>query len=552
MATGFDDIQFKELKDTIKQLNTTIKAQTAMIVSLKETIDTQSAQNAEKDQLIANLQAQLAYLKGKLFGASSEKNKIQVPGQFSLFGDEEEQIPEVIEPEFVEEIPAKKKSRKPKATYDEMFANLQTEEVFVDTLTEEQKKCPVCGSGMIPIGHETIRTEIRFIPAKLKRINYIATTYECPECKLTEEPQFIKDEGTPALIPGSYMSESLLAWVMFQKFVNSMPLYRQEKDFLLYGAQISRGTMASGIITCAKTYFQPVYDYLKRLLKKRRFLMGDETPVQVLKEPNRRPQSKSYIWLVRTGEDGLPAIILYRYTPTRAGDNIAEFLEGMEPGYYFMVDGYSGYNKLKEAKRCCCWAHIRRYLLEAIPKGHEKDYTDPAVQGVLYCDKLFEYERSYVAKELTYKQRERRRLKDEKPVIDAFLVWLKQQRPVNGSRMDRAVTYIRNRQDYLAAYLEDGRCSLSNNLSENSIRPLTVGRKNYLFSDTQDGAEANMLVYTMIEMAKAHHINPYKYLMYLLEHRPNAEMADAEFELLMPWNEDVQKVCDISSDNKME
>lgn len=180
-----------------------------------------------------------------------------------------------------------------------------------------------------------------------------------------------------------------------------------------------------------------------------------------------------------------------------------------------MADGYQGYNKVKETKRCCCWAHIRRYLLEAIPKGQEKDYSNPAVQGVLYCNKLFEYERTYMEKELSFKQIHNRRLKDQKPVIEGFLM----------------------------TYLEDGRCSLSNNLSENSIRPVTVGRKNWLFSDTPNGASANALYLTIVEMAKAYNLNLYEYLKYLLEHRPNRDMTDAELAKLAPWNEDVQKKC---------
>ena len=126
--------------------------------------------------------------------------------------------------------------------------------------------------------------------------------------------------------------------------------------------------------------------------------MDDETPIQVLKEPDRRPQSTSYIWLMRSGEDRLPPIILYHYTETRAGGNAADFLDGIEEGSYVMVDGYSGYNRLKKIRRCC-YAHIQRYLMEAIPKGHEKDYSHPAVQGVLYCNKLIEYERSYKKKD---------------------------------------------------------------------------------------------------------------------------------------------------------
>ena len=218
------------------------------------------------------------------------------------------------------------------------------------------------------------------------------------------------------------------------------------------------------------------------------------------------------------------------------------FLDGIKPGYYFMADGYQGYNLLKDGKRCCCYAHIRRYLLEAIPKGHEKDYTDPAVQGVLYCDKLFEYERRYREKGFSPEQRKKRRLKDEKPVIEAFLSWLDAQTPVKGSRLDQAVIYIRNRKDSLMTYLEDGRCSLSNNLSENAIRPITVGRKNWLFCDSVDGANASAICFTMIEMAKAYDLNVYKYLNFLLEKRPNARTAQKELEKLAPWNEEVQKM----------
>lgn len=150
------------------------------------------------------------------------------------------------------------------------------------------------------------------------------------------------------------------------------------------------------------------------------------------------------------------------------------------------------------------------------PFGYEKDYSHPAVQGVLYCNKLFEYERIYKEKGLSYKQIQKRRLKDHKPVIEGFLAWLNQVNPGSNSKLKKAITYVQNRRDFLMTYLEDGRCSLSNNLSENAIRPVTVGRKNWLFSDTPDGATANSLYLTMVEMAKAYNLNLYEYLKFLL------------------------------------
>lgn len=271
--------------------------------------------------------------------------------------------------------------------------------------------------------------------------------------------------------------------------------------------------------------------------------MMDETPIQVLKEEDRRPQTKSYVWAQRTGEDGLPPIIYFHYTPSRAGDNAVELLTGAPKDTYLMVDGYSGYNKVTNIKHCCCYAHIRRKFYDSIPKGKEQDLSLPAVQAVAYCDKLFSYERSYSEKGLSYKQRYNRRLKNAKPVIESFLTWLSAQHPGDNAKFNTALTYVNNRKDQLMTYLEDGRCSLSNNLTENTIRPITLGRKNWLFSDTPEGAHASMAVYTLIENAKAHNLKTYEYLKFVLEARPNERMSDDELDAISPWSDNAQKSC---------
>ena len=527
MASSSKDLQLLELKDMISELNTTIKM-------LNDTITKQQVENEQ-------LRSEVAWFKHKFFGSSSERTKC-VPGQLNLLDESiEEEVPvELIEPEI---IPITKKPRKKKPTLEQQFKDIPVRDVLVDTLSDEDKICANCGIQMVAIGKEYLRTEIIYTPPKLERIAYYGTNYSCPQCKETEEPYFVKDKGTTALFEGSYVSESLLAYIAYRKFGLYIPLYRQEKDFDQQNAPIGRTSMAHWIILSSQLYLQIMYDYFHRLLLKRRFLMMDETPVQVLKEEGRKPQTKSYFWVTRTGEDGLNPIILYNYTPTRAGENAKAFLAGIDPGFYLMVDGYQGYNVVKDMKRCCCWAHIRRYLLEAIPKGKEKDFSDPAVQGVLYCNKLFEYERSYKAKGFSHKQIKNRRLKDQKPIIEGLLVWLKKVNPGSNSRLKKAITYILNREDVLMNYLEDGRCSLSNNLSENSIRPVTLARKNWLFSDTPDGAHANTVYLSIITMAKAYDLNIYEYLKFLLEHRPNREMSDDELDMLAPWNESVQAFC---------
>ena len=150
-------------------------------------------------------------------------------------------------------------------------------------------------------------------------------------------------------------------------------------------------------------------------------------------------------------------------------------------------------------------------------------YALVTMVGFLYCNKLFEYERSYREKGLSLKQIYHRRLKDQKPVIEAFLSWLDQLHPESGDRLIKAINYSNGCRPFMMNYLKDGACSLSNNLSENSIRPLVVGRKNWLFCDTPAGADASMKIYSMIETAKANELDPLKYLSFLLEYHPGAE-----------------------------
>ena len=534
------NLQLIELKDMIIKLNNTIATQNALIQKYMDEI-------AKKEAIIADKEEIIKYLNHKIYGSSSEKRIVSNPGQISLFdllGNSEQETPALIlEPEEFIHVKEHSKKRKPKPTVEERFANLPFRKVFVDTLSEEDKDCVQCGTKMIAIGTEVIRTEVQYTPAKLERVEYIATTYECPNCKETEEPYFIKEEECKlALLPPSFVSESLAASSFYKKFALSIPYYRQETDFKQLGVAIRRDTMANWAILCHQRYLSPMMEYFEREFKKRKFIMMDETPLQVLKEPGKTPQSKSYIWLVRTGEDGLPPIILYYYYPTRSGEHATTILNGMNPGYYFMVDGYSGYNKVKDGKRCVCFAHLRRYFLDAIPKGSESDVTLPAVQAVLYCNKLFAFERCYREKGYNYKKRYERRLKDEKPVLEAFLSWLEVQKLGNNSKWNTALTYARNRKEDFMTYLEDGRCSLSNNLSENAIRPITVGRKNWLFCDSQDGAYATVAMYTIFEMAKHYNLNQYEYMKFLLEQRPSKEMSDEELSKLAPWNEDVQKL----------
>lgn len=541
MAANLRDIRLCELKDTISQLKTMMSEQTELIKTLRLVIEEKSDKERMLQEQNKLLQEQIDYLTKKLFGTSGEKKVTDVPGQLNLFDEAEtEQDLSLLE----EETCIREHTRKKKATHADVFKGLKVNKIIIPLSADEQI-CPVCGTDMELIGEEYIRKELVFVPARCEINEYYSQNYGCPNCKEgkgdTETAVIIKSKASEPLIGKGPASSSTVAWTMYQKYANGMPLYRQEKDWKQYGAQISRTTLANWIIYCSQHYFQPVYDYFHRELLKRSFAMADETRVQVLNEPERRAESQSFMWLFRSGEDGLPTILLYGYSPTRSGEHASEFLNGFQG--YLETDGYQGYNKVPGIKRCSCWSHIRRYFIDAIPKGKQFDYTQPAVQGVQYCDHLFRIEDSINKKYPgNHEKRKELRLEKEKPILEAFWSWLDAQRPVRGSRMEKAVVYVKNRRATAETYLEDGRCSFTNNLSENAIRPFTVGRKNWLFSNSVDGVNASAVVYTMVEMAKAHDLNIYEYLKYILEKRPNKSWTDEQLSELVPWSEKLQSL----------
>lgn len=533
VARDSKDLQLRELKDTIKELNSTIKNLNAMI---------EAAGKREEEHIAREkvLQEQIDYLTKKLFGRSSEKRNDDIEGQLNLFNEAESEKADT-DPAETEFITVEKHTRKKKATAADKFAGIPTQKVYLD-VDEDKRVCGKCGTPLERIGEEFVRREIEIIRPAVKIIEYYSITYGCPECKKKHEPPYIvRGRDRHFRMIHGMASASTVAWVMYQKYVNSMPLYRQEQDFKrLYGIDISRGDIANWIIKNSEEFFKPLCSYFQRILIGGTHAMADETPLQVLKEPDRRPQTKSYMWVFRTGEFDRRQIVLFHYSPTRAGDTAKEYLEGFHG--YLMTDGYSGYNKLKDCIRTSCWAHVRRYLIDAIPKGKELDYAQPAVQGLAYINKLFEMERYIHAKsEVTSDAIKEYRLDKEAPVLEAFFKWLDSQIAVKNSRMDKALIYIRNRKPFLMNYLKDGGCSFSNNTSERSCKAFVTGRKNWLFADTQAGAGASSLVYSVVETAKANGVDIYDYLKYLLLNPPSSDSTDEELEKLCPWNPECQR-----------
>ena len=428
---------------------------------------------------ILNLTEMVTLLTNQKFGASSEKTKKdELDGQLSLFDEAELECSAQAEEPTCENIHAYNRKKKQIGHKEELIKNLEVVEIPC-TLSDDDKNCPWCNTEMVPIGKEIVRDELQFIPAKVKILRYVRYAYECPSCKKDGTPVIEKALTPTPVMKHSLASPSTVAHVMYQKYVNALPLYRQEKDWEQYGIKLSRATLANWVIRCSTDWFLPIIERFKQELMQEDIIHADETTVQVLKEENKKATTKSYMWLFRSGVDTKSPIVLFDYKPSRGGNNAAEYLKGFTG--FLHTDGYAGYEKVEGVTRCGCWSHLRRYFVEAIPIVQKKNAMQSNGEiGRDYCNKLFAIEK--VLADLPTDERKSKRLELEKPVLEAFWCWIELLNPLKGSRLGKAVTYATNQRRYMENFLLDGRCSISNNLAENSIRPFTVGRKKPVFS----------------------------------------------------------------------
>ena len=253
----------------------------------------------------------------------SEKTPKQIEGQLSLFNEAEletnDSVPEPIKKDVRGYTRVNAKTKR-----EELMKDLPVREILCESASEDQI-CPNCHSSLRPLGKETVREELEYIPAKLQIVRYVRMSYECPRCKHTDHP-YIQKSLTPAsLLNHSLASPSSVANVIYQKYVNSVPLYRQEKDWEQLGISLSRAAMANWVIRCSKDYLMPVVEHLRKELLSRDIVHCDETPVQVLKEEGKKPQTKSYMWLYRTENDEKAPIVLYDYQPSRNGVDLCQY-----------------------------------------------------------------------------------------------------------------------------------------------------------------------------------------------------------------------------------
>ena len=503
------------------------------ITVMQATIERLTAIIEEKNEIIRNMNR-------ARFGQSSEKRAYLLSnGQLSMF----EQAGDGIREKASEDAPGKEKeavtvaahTRKAKRTLEELTANLPEEPVIYDL--PDAEKYTEDGRPLKCIGTDLVRSELVREPARVYVKKYYCRTYADPAVEAQTGSADIRRAEVPApLLPHSYASPSVVTDIAVKKYADALPLYRQEQMWKRRGVELKRNTMANWVIRTSEMYLKPFSDAFLQELLKQAVVHADETVLQVNKEPGREATAESRIWAYASSKRAERQIRYFRYEESRKGA-CAEKVLGSYGGVV-ISDGYSGYNILRKATRAGCWAHARRKWVEAMPRGATQENA-LAAKGLEYCSRLFEIEQKLET--LTDKERLKQRRLLSRPIVDEYYAWLESIFKPAG-KLKKAIVYSLNQREYLCAFLDHGEIEISNNQVENAIRPIVVGRKNWLFCDTQAGAWASAVIFTILETAKAGGLNPERYLHHLLTVLPERFAADpkASIDDLMPWDQNMR------------
>lgn len=522
---------------------TTTNTTTTKIEDLEKQCARLEHQNAQLTTQLNWFIEQLRLSKQRQFGTSSERTNPDEQ-QLDLFNEAEVEAKPFLAEPTVETITYKRK--KQRGHRELMLENLPVETIEHHLPIEEQV-CSCCNGPMHVMSTE-VRQELKFIPAQVIVVKHETDVYSCRRCEREAINTPIVTAPMPKpVLPGSLVSPSAMAFIMNQKYVLGLPLYRQEQELVRLGIELSRQTLANWMLYGANHWLTLLYDRMHEYLLKLDILHADETRFQVLHEPGRAAETKSYLWLYRTGRVG-PPIILYEYQPTREGQHPKDFLSGFKG--YLQVDGYAGYNGLPDVTLVGCWAHARRKFdeaLKALPDSR-RSAAVAAKEGLEFCNRLFAIEREL--KEATPEKRYEIRLVRSQPVLDAFLVWLNQMNSevLPKSAFGQAIKYCLNQWDKLGSFMQDGRLELDNNRGERSIKPFVIGRKAWMFANTPRGARASAIIYSMVETAKENGLNPFHYLSYIFEKLPNIDTKDEKaLDQLLPWSDSLPISCRVKS-----
>ena len=506
----------------------------------------QQAQLKQIDHTLQLVLEQVADLKRHRFGRSSERHEVEAQISFMevdgriVFFNEAEAVAEEESGEAVETA-TRQKPKKRQGKREEDLSGLPVV-VIEHSMPEEELEKRFGKDGFKQLPDEVYR-RYGFTPAKVEVEEHHVKVYAG---KKTDE--IVRAPHPECLLRGSLVSPSLEAAVMNAKYVNAVPLYRQEQEFERYGLHISRQNMANWTIQCADRYLAILYDYLHEQMYGYHVLQADETPVLVNKD-GRSAGTKSFMWVYRTGRMYRNRqIVLYEYQKTRNASHPREFLKNFNG--ICVTDGYQVYHTIEtereDLKIAGCWSHARRRFDEAVkalPKTKQKESR--AYLALTMIQAIYREEK--LLKDLPAEERNIRRQLSVRPLVEAYFTWAKEtiRKVPQKSKTWEGFNYSINQEKYLKVFLDDGEVPMDNNAAEQSIRGFCIGKKNWVMIDTVAGAKSSAIIYSIAETAKANHLKPYDYFEYLLTEIPkHLDDTDRSFlNDLLPWSPNLPANC---------
>lgn len=474
----------------------------------------------EQQKEISLLRAQLKLLQHHRFGASAEKLS---PDQIPLFSLSLENRRPLFEGESLD-ITVRSYLRKPKRRLG--FAdNLPVERIELD-IADADKTCACCQSPLTRIGEESTK-QVEYVPASVTIKEYVRLKYACRHC----HGEIKRAPLPPQLIPKSFASPSLVAHVIVSKYVDHLPLYRIEKQLQRLGIDLPRSTMCGWAMTIAEQ-LHPIIEIMRQTLLSGPRIWTDDTIIPLQNDdPLRQTVKQARLWAYIGGSLKDPPLVVFDYTRSRSQQGPQDFLQDYEG--FLQADAYSGYQGLYESgaiREVACWAHTRRKFYEAAIAINGESRAHDALH---YIRQIYQVE--WQCKAMDDQERKDYRLLHAKPMLDAFKAWADSQidAVLPKSPVGKALFYMLNHWDALNRYLDEGFLKPDNNKAEQHIRPIALGRKNYLFVGSDRGGEAAATYYSLMETCKNYHINPLHYMIDILTKLPACQTED-DYRALTP------------------
>lgn len=524
-------IDVNTLQSLVSDLQSVVGEQQSQLNNLKSVLH-------NKENQLIKLQEQLNLKQQRLFGRSTEKLEVEQL-EWDFFNEAEllaalARLKQEKEPTSTQiEAPTRRgRQKKP-------FPKKLREIELIHDLSDDQKHC-ACGETLKHIGDD-VSEQLAVIPLTYYVIKHIRRRYGC-SCK-----QCLKSASMPAsVLPGTQASAQLIAHIMVSKYLDGLPLYRQEKIAARSKIDLPRAKLARWLIDSSQKYLQPIYNLIQEAFWQYDIGHCDETRMQVLKEPERTPQNKSWLWLRRGGPPDKP-VILVDYSPSRSGQVAGTLLDQFRG--YLICDAYSSYRSVAKENDLLlvyCNDHARRRFVDIVKSiGKEHDVKDIiATRAVAWYKPLYALEKKI--KHLSAEEKYRQRQQHAVAHWQKFLAWAQQLQNdgVQHNATREALQYLLNHAVELQRYCDDGRLPMTNIRAEHVAKTIAVARKNFLFAVSVAGAKASAMIYSILETANLNGHHPFEYVTVLLNEAAQAKTVE-DYERLLPWNISPEQVRDL-------